>query len=197
MHRELHYLGEKEMDAQDFRLITHLYAPWLLKLIASKVGRHRTPNQAERSFEILLSQKIESIVNSSWNELDLIHESVPSHTSSVTILRHYTVVWRQTKEDTFCHTGTDKLAGTSVDSLLRLVLGECNDGDTVWMEAVVETIYTLDTSSIESPKHKFVIYPCMESDYMQWVDQNKDSINQVLAQRGLILSSYSVVAQKQ
>lgn len=187
------------MNVQDFQIMTQKHAPWLLEWTASQTGQHRMPCEADKTFAALVAGRIQSIKETPWEELSLDEDPQSCHTSTTSIFHRYTIVWRKNEEKEVCYTDTKtgRSGDFSVDKLLRLVLAECKDGDTVWIEAVVETIYTLDTSSAESAKHKFIIYPCKERGFMSWVDQNKESINEVLAQRNLTLSSYTVVALNQ
>lgn len=192
------------MDVRDLHAMMQLHDPWLLNWVATKTGQLKSLSLNLQSFEALVAQKVTSITEVTWEQLrinaDIYPSSVPAeghpgkyiHTS-----RYYTVVWTKNDNDSVCYTGTQEITGLSVDKLLRLVLLQCEVGETPWITAVVETIYIINTASTDSPKHSFVIYPCKERAYMNWVDQNETSINQVLAQRGLILSSYCIAARKQ
>lgn len=190
------------MDVRDFRIMIRKHAPWLLGWIASRAGQFKMPRETSDAFEALVAVKIESIREILWKDLRMDEETYPSNMpveghvgKYITTSRYYTVVWRKNDEEKVLYTGTEKLAGLCVDKLLRLVLSECGADDTPWVTAVVETIYTINTASEKSPQHSFVIYPCEERAFMEWVDRNKDGINRVLAQRQLTLSGYTVVAQ--
>lgn len=187
------------MDIRDFRIMLTKHHPWLLKWVGSQTGSFRLRNETDEKFEAIVAAKIESVMETPWKDLKINEETclctVPTKDGAGWIItsRYYTVVWRKNEEDKIRHTRTDKPSGLSVNQLLRIMLSECEDGDTPWVTAVAETVHTINTTSMGSPRYKFIVYPCDERAFMSWVDHNKDEINQTLAERGVMLSSYSVV----
>ncbi len=186
------------MDVRDFRVMTQRHAPWLLNWVASRTGQFRLRTETTKFFEALIAPKVKAIIEKPWQTLDINENPSPqikgSSYGDIFIRHYYTVIWRKNDEDTVQHTGAVDLADLNVDKLLMRMFDDCQQNDTLWVMAVVKTVYEINKTRLLEPKHTFVIYPCEERNFMSWVDQHKESINQTLAQRQLTLSSYSVVA---
>lgn len=185
------------MDVRDFRVMIQKYAPWLLKRIVGRIGRFKLSFESDGVFERNLFAKIRSIQELPLKDLTInqtICSSTPSVDGDMITSRCYEVVWRKNNEEDVRHIRVDTHAGLSVGKLIDLVFYECRNGDTPWIEAILEVVYTINIHSTDTPKHSFIVYPYEERAFMSWVDQHKDEINKILAQRGLTLSSYTVVA---
>lgn len=191
------------MDARDFRIMIQKHAPWLLGWVKTRTGQFKTQSQTDESFETMVATKVAFIMEIPWKDLQLDQDTSPTTTHTVEwgrrgliiTNRYYTIVWRKNDQEKIHYTGNQKIAGLSVSKLLKLMLSACGSGDTPWVSAVVETTYTINTASVDSPKYSFAVYPCDEKLFMEQLDQRKEEFNTVLAQRGLTLSSYTVVAQ--
>lgn len=190
------------MDVRDFRIITRKHAPWLFDRVKQRAGQFKLRGQTDEGFETVVAAKIDSITEIPWKDLTLDQDIDPTTTRTteggrlgfVFTHRYYTIVWRKNDEEKIRYTGSQKIGGLSVSKLLKLMLSECEAGDTPWVSAVMETTYVIKTVSGHSPKYSFVVYPCDERLFMEQMDQRTEEFNAVLAQRGLTLSSYTVVA---
>lgn len=190
------------MDVRDFRIMIQKYDPWLFSWIKRRTGQFKLQKDTDEAFEAIVAAKVESIRETPWKDLPLNQDASQATTRAIgeswdgflITHRFYTIVWRKNFEEKIRYTGTQETANFSVSKLLMCIFSECEAGNTPWVSEVVETVYTINTLPLHRAKHTFVVYPCDEKLFMEWVDQNREEINHFLAEKHLRLDGYAIAA---
>jgi hypothetical protein len=198
--REVHY-WRKSMNLQDFEEILQKYGCWLYAWLRLKTCQFKSPNQTDEDLTKILAEKTESLREVPWEKL-CTNEEVPPMVQAqdgvigrfTITIKYHIVAWEKTKGSGVRYGGVDQKSSVSVHKLLMLLWTECEPGNQPHVIAAVEHVYKIDTASLYNSTRSFTVYPCEKTWFETWINQHKDEINKILAERKLTLSDYSVVA---